>query len=107
MEGDEKAQDDFDKWDRFIQNHPDHLKAKEEEAKAWIEKNKIPNEEACKKMKSFIPPDIFKSNVNELKKQVRGSKAITAHTTTALPRTNNRSRACSPISVPSCRKNWP
>ena len=70
MEGDEKAQDDFDKWDKFIQNHPEHVKAKEEEAKAWVENNRLPNEEACKTMKTFVPPNIYQSNLKELKKHL-------------------------------------
>ena len=37
MEGDERAQDDFDKWDRFIANHPDHIAQKEQEEKEWVE----------------------------------------------------------------------
>ncbi|GMH92820.1 hypothetical protein TL16_g12462, partial [Triparma laevis f. inornata] len=68
MEGDEKAQDDFDKWDKYIANHPDHIKQKLEEERAWAERNKEPNEEALKIIRTFVPPDIYCSNLKGLKK---------------------------------------
>ncbi|GMH66802.1 hypothetical protein TrST_g7489 [Triparma strigata] len=70
MEGDEKAQDDFDKWDRYINNHPDHIKQKEEEERAWAERNKGPNEEALRVIRTFVPPDIYCSNLKGLKERM-------------------------------------
>ncbi|KAJ1448806.1 hypothetical protein M885DRAFT_128508 [Pelagophyceae sp. CCMP2097] len=59
MAGDESATEEFDKWDRYVSLHPDHRKALEEEASAWEAAEKPLLEEAQRRCRTFVPPDVF------------------------------------------------
>jgi hypothetical protein len=67
MEGDEKAEEDFNKWDRFVNNHPESIAEKLKEEAEWVERNQKPNEDALEVMKTFVPPDCFSTNLSRLK----------------------------------------
>ena len=62
----DEAQAEFDKWDKFIRNHPEHIAAMEEEVKAWVATNEPHNQAALRLMRSYLPPNIWNSERAEL-----------------------------------------
>ena len=70
MEGDESAQEEFDRFDKFINNHPESIAAKALEEKDWIERNAAPNAASLSLLRSFVPPDVFSTNLSRLKAEL-------------------------------------
>ncbi|CAM9501759.1 unnamed protein product [Chrysoparadoxa australica] len=69
MAGDDgdAVQKEFDKWDRFVRNHPEHLAEEAAKAEAWREDNESTNKEALRFLKTYVPPNIFASTLDQLK----------------------------------------
>ena len=58
---------EFDKWDTFIRNHPDHIQAQREEEARWADEQAGPNAAALVEMRSFVPPGIWSSDLEALR----------------------------------------
>jgi hypothetical protein len=67
MQGDEAAQADYDTWDKYVSNHPEHIARQEAAAAAWLESNRPINAEALRLMRTWVPPDIWRSDLASLK----------------------------------------
>lgn len=69
MSGDASAEMEqaLDKWDKFVTNHPDHIKEQAAEEQAWETENESKNKEALHLMKTFVPPDIFHADLDGLR----------------------------------------
>jgi hypothetical protein len=87
MDGDDsaEAQKDFDKWDRLVRNHPEHIAEEEAKAREWEEAQATQNADALRFMRSIVPPDIFCCSAERLAadglppplaKRVWGKKAL-------------------------------
>jgi len=61
------AQAAFDKWDTFIRNHPDHIEKTKKAALEWCDEQAEPNNAARLEMRSFVPADIWQSDLTRLK----------------------------------------
>jgi hypothetical protein len=79
-----EAQAEFDKWDTFIRNHPEHIAEVAREAEAWCEQQKSLNEAALREMRSFVPKDIWHSSLTQLK-SLFATAAATADAPSAPP----------------------
>ncbi len=66
MAGDDSAEKDIDKWDQTIRMHPDYAKEQEEKRVEWERENEAANQEALRKLRTFVPPDIFSSSVAKM-----------------------------------------
>ena len=55
LAGDESAQLDFDRWDAFINTHPEKIAKDEEAAREWEEREASANTEALRVMRTFVP----------------------------------------------------
>ncbi len=66
MAGDDSAEKDIDKWDQTIRMHPDYAKEQEEKRVKWEKENAAANQEALRKLRTFVPPDIFSSSVAKM-----------------------------------------
>ncbi len=58
MEGDESANADLEKWSAVVENHPQLKERNEKAAADWAKANEVPNQEALRLMRTFVPPDI-------------------------------------------------
>jgi len=54
-----KAQQDFDKWDRIVQNHPDFKERQRLEWEKWEDDNRPKNKAAFEEMQSIIKEEYF------------------------------------------------
>merc|ERR1711991_400361 len=69
MDGDQKAQGEFDKWDKLVSCHPEHLEQQEKKEREWEEEMEEKCKSALEEMKKIIPANIKqmkKSEVEEL-----------------------------------------
>ncbi len=66
MAGDDSAEKDIDKWDQTIRMHPDYAKEQEEKRIKWEKENAMANQEALRRLRTFVPPDIFSSSVAKM-----------------------------------------
>ncbi|CAM9753477.1 unnamed protein product, partial [Ectocarpus sp. 4 AP-2014] len=57
----------LEKWDKYVTNHPDHIKEQAAEEQAWEAANEPKNNEALHLMKTFVPPDIFHAGLDGLR----------------------------------------
>ncbi|CAM9823867.1 unnamed protein product [Ectocarpus sp. 12 AP-2014] len=69
MAGDASAEIELalEKWDKYVTNHPDHIKEQAAEEQAWEAANEPKNNEALHLMKTFVPPDIFHAGLDGLR----------------------------------------
>lgn len=69
MAGDDSAEMEqtLAKWDKYVTNHPDHIKEQEEEEQSWERENAARNAEALRLMRTFVPPDIFHAGLEGLR----------------------------------------
>eukprot|EP00752_Nemacystus_decipiens_P016421 g14678.t1 len=69
MAGDASAEMEqaLEKWDKFVTNHPDHIKEQAAEEQAWEAENEPKNNEALHLMKTFVPPNIFHAGLDGLR----------------------------------------
>lgn len=69
MAGDASAEMEqaLEKWDKYVTNHPDHIKEQAAEEQAWEAENEPKNNEALHLMKSFVPPNIFHAGLDGLR----------------------------------------
>lgn len=67
MSGEESAQADFDKWDKIISEHPDHLAKLARERVEWEENQAGQNEAALAITKGYVPANIKSISVAALK----------------------------------------
>ncbi|CAN0275433.1 unnamed protein product, partial [Ectocarpus sp. 12 AP-2014] len=69
MAGDASAEVELalEKWDKYVTNHPDHIKEQAAEEQAWEAANEPKNNEALHLMKTFVPPDIFHAGLDGLR----------------------------------------
>ena len=63
MEGDQKAQGEYDKWDKLVSTHPEHLEEQEKKEKEWEDEMEKKCKAALEEMKKIIP-----SNIKQMKK---------------------------------------
>lgn len=66
FDGDDKAQDDFDKWDTYIRFHPEHIKQENNWKAEWLERNHSKNCAAADELRGVIPSDIYSSSLEGL-----------------------------------------
>ncbi|CAM9330455.1 unnamed protein product, partial [Scytosiphon promiscuus] len=57
----------LEKWDKYVTNHPDHIKEQAAEEQAWETENAQENNEALRLMKTFVPPNIFHAGLDGLR----------------------------------------
>lgn len=62
-----KMEQALEKWDKYVTNHPDHLKELAAEEQAWVMENEPKNNEALHLMKTFVPPNIFHAGLDGLR----------------------------------------
>lgn len=69
MAGDASAEMEqaLEKWDKYVTNHPDHLREQAAEEQAWEAENEPKNNEALHLMKTFVPPNIFHAGLDGLR----------------------------------------
>lgn len=69
MDGDASAEVEhaMEKWDKYVTNHPDHIKEQAAEEQAWEAENEPKNNEALHLMKTFVPPNIFHAGLDGLR----------------------------------------
>lgn len=69
MAGDDSAEMEqtLEKWDKYVTNHPDHIEAQLEEERKWERENNARNAEALRLMRTFVPPDIFHTDLEDLR----------------------------------------
>lgn len=69
MAGDESAEAEqaMEKWDKYVTNHPDHIKEQAAEEQAWEAENEPKNNQALHLMKTFVPPNIFHAGLDGLR----------------------------------------
>ena len=69
MAGDASAEMEqaLEKWDKYVTNHPDHIKEQAAEEQAWEDENEPKNNEALHLMKTFVPPNIFHAGLEGLR----------------------------------------
>jgi hypothetical protein len=61
------AQAEFDKWDTFIRNHPDHIERKKREAAEWLAEQAGANASALLLAKTFVPPNVWSTDLTALR----------------------------------------
>ena len=66
MEGDESAQNDFDKWDKIISTHPETMATEAREEKEWQQVEGPLSEQALETMRGFVPIDIQSQSSDSL-----------------------------------------
>ena len=66
MEGDESAQNDFDKWDKIISTHPETVATEAKEEKEWLQVEGPLSEQALETMRGFVPIDIQSQSSDSL-----------------------------------------
>ena len=66
MHGDLEAEKEFEKLDRAVKLHPDYIKEEEEKAARWAAEQQPKCQEALKKIRGFIPPDIVNTSKDVL-----------------------------------------
>ena len=57
-----EAEKDFEKWDKFIRNHPEHIAEQKRILAKWDEDNAEVNATKLKVMRTFVPPDVWSSS---------------------------------------------
>lgn len=69
MAGDASAEMEhaLGKWDKYVTNHPDHIKEQAAEEQAWEDENEPQNNESLHLMKTFVPPNIFHVGLDGLR----------------------------------------
>lgn len=69
MAGDASAEMEhaLEKWDKYVTNHPDHIKEQAAEEQAWEKENEPKNNEALHLMKTFVPANIFHAGLEGLR----------------------------------------
>lgn len=63
---DPRAEADCERWDRVLQAHPQYRAELEQEARAWDESQRAPNEAALHEMRAFVPVDVHVRTVDAL-----------------------------------------
>jgi len=66
LKGNEEAQKEFDRWDRYIRNHPEHIHQQKVELEKWDDEQKEKNDKALGWLRSFVPEDIWSTNLESL-----------------------------------------
>jgi hypothetical protein len=61
------AEKAFEKWDKFIQNHPEHIAEQERILEQWNADNEEANAEKLHLMRSYVPPDIWSTSQERLR----------------------------------------
>lgn len=61
------AQKEFDKWDKFIRNHPEHIKEEQRKEEEWSERNAPINQAMVRLMKTYVPSDIWVTDIARFK----------------------------------------
>ena len=57
--GDEKASEEYDKWDHFVRNHPEYKLNEDKKSGRWKRDNELLNNTALRFMRTYVPPDII------------------------------------------------
>ena len=55
------------KWDKYIQNHPEHIAEQEQLVAKWDEDNRGINAEKLRLMRTYVPPDIWSTSKERLR----------------------------------------
>jgi hypothetical protein len=58
MAGDERAQPEFDKWEKILSSHPEHIDALERAEVAWEDTQRPLNDAALAHLRALFPPDL-------------------------------------------------
>jgi hypothetical protein len=66
MDGDEDAQTEYDYWDKFVSDHPDHIAEQAQLAAEWENKQRPVNNAALCLTRGFVPSDIQSCSVATL-----------------------------------------
>ena len=77
MDGDQKAQGEYDKWDKLVSCHPEHLEEQEKQEREWEEAMKTECQSALEEMKKIVPYDIKNLRADDVA-QIPGMHATLA-----------------------------
>jgi hypothetical protein len=66
MEGDETVQPEFDKWERIMSSHPEHIEQQERADTKWENDQRPINNVALQKLRSLFPKDLSTCNKKDL-----------------------------------------
>ena len=69
MEGDERAQPEFDKWERIMSSHPEHIEQLEKEDSDWETAQRPLNLAALQTLRRLFPTNLTNCNKNDLEKK--------------------------------------
>jgi hypothetical protein len=58
--GPDALQLEFDKWDKFVLNHPEHIAKLASDAAAWDEANAEKHARALRRTRAFVPPNVWR-----------------------------------------------
>ena len=70
MEGDERAQPEFDKWEKILSSHPEHIEALERAENEWESTEQAPNEAALLHLRGLFPPNLSSIKKDDLEDKV-------------------------------------
>ena len=68
MDGDQKAQGEYDKWDKLVSCHPEHLEEQEKQEREWEEAMKTECQSALEDMKKIVPCNIKNLRADDVAK---------------------------------------
>merc|ERR1719198_1243964 len=66
LEGDDRAENDVERWDRSIRMNPEYIKREEQRVAKWENEHAEANEKALKHMRHLVPEDINAMTEREL-----------------------------------------
>ena len=66
MDGDLSAERDVERFDQIIRMHPDYEREQREKADKWATDQRPVNEEALRRMRTLVPPDIRGASLADL-----------------------------------------
>lgn len=64
--GDESAESEVERWDKVVRMHPDHEKEQLEMQRKWDAEQRESNEDALRRMRRLLPPDIATRSPKEM-----------------------------------------
>ena len=89
LEGDDRAENDVERWDRSIRMNPEYIKREEQRVTKWENEQRESNEKALKHMRHLVPEDVNSMTEQELVRRglcQRSAKRIIARKTLWLTR---------------------
>ena len=77
MEGDAdfEVQNEFERWDRLVSSHPDHIRKLQEQDEAWDKEEYTENQKALSTLQKAVPTRVASMTTEEISK-VCGSQTL-------------------------------